>query len=85
MDGVPHRKWQNLLGAWAVAPTLAEAMFEEVLKQYAGPGRFYHTLDHVGAILETAENLGSFARKSNPNSGTARRLGAFPQIAAFIH
>ena len=65
MDSVPYRKWQDLLAAWAVAPTLADAMFEDVFKQYAGPGRFYHTLDHIGAVLESVESLGSFARNLN--------------------
>ena len=37
-------------------------MFEDVIKQYSGPGRFYHTLDHIGAVLEAVESLGSFAR-----------------------
>ncbi len=65
MNSVPHRKWRDLLGAWAVAPTLADVMFEDVLTQYAGPGRFYHTLDHIGAVLEVVESLGSFARNLN--------------------
>jgi predicted metal-dependent HD superfamily phosphohydrolase len=65
MSRVPHRKWQDLLGAWAVAPTLADAMFEDVVRQYADLGRFYHTLDHIEAVLEAVESLGSFAQNLN--------------------
>ncbi len=65
MDSLPQRKWQDLLGAWAVAPTLADAMFDDVCKHYARAGRFYHTLDHIRAVLEAAESLGSFARNLN--------------------
>jgi len=63
-DGLT-RKWHDLLGAWAVTPHLADETFTDVCKHYAEPGRFYHTRDHIAAILKTVDSLGSFARNLN--------------------
>jgi predicted metal-dependent HD superfamily phosphohydrolase len=65
MNDLLRRKWHDLLGAWAVMPSLADEMFEDIRQHYAGPGRFYHNFDHVGAMLETLESLASFARNLN--------------------
>jgi predicted metal-dependent HD superfamily phosphohydrolase len=65
MNAVPRRKWQDLLRSWAVDPSLADPAFEEVRGLYAGPGRFYHTLDHVQGVLDIVESLGSYARNLN--------------------
>jgi len=65
MNDLLRRKWHDLLGAWAVMPSLADEMFEDIHQHYTGPGRFYHTLDHIGAMLETVECLGSHARNLN--------------------
>jgi predicted metal-dependent HD superfamily phosphohydrolase len=65
MDDVLRRKWHDLLGAWAVNPSLAKRTFEDVREHYAGPGRFYHTLDHVQNVLETVESLDQHARSLN--------------------
>jgi predicted metal-dependent HD superfamily phosphohydrolase len=65
MKDVLRRKWHELLRAWAVDSTQADRTFEDVYKQYAGPGRYYHTLDHVQNVLETVECLGPHARNLN--------------------
>ena len=65
MNEVLRRKWHDLLRVWAVDPALADRTFEDVCKHYAEPGRFYHTLDHVQAMLETVESIGSYARNLN--------------------
>lgn len=65
MNDALGRKWHDLLRVWAVDPFLADQTFEDVCKHYGGPGRFYHTLDHIAAVLETVESLGSFARNLN--------------------
>jgi len=65
MNDVLCRKWHDLLRAWAVDPTLAGQVFEEVRKHYAEPGRFYHTLDHVHNVLATVDSLGAYARNLN--------------------
>lgn len=62
MNDLLSRKWHDLLHAWAVDPSLATPMFEDICKHYSGPGRFYHTLDHVMNMMETVESLGSCAR-----------------------
>jgi predicted metal-dependent HD superfamily phosphohydrolase len=65
MNDLLRREWHDLLGAWAVTPSLANETFEDIRHHYAGPGRFYHTLDHVGAMLETVDGLAAFARNLN--------------------
>src|SRR5262249_28318648 len=54
--------WQNLLHGWGVAPLQADRAFETLVQAYSAPGRFYHTLDHVMAVLATVEILASCAR-----------------------
>jgi predicted metal-dependent HD superfamily phosphohydrolase len=56
------KKWHELLRAWHVNSSLADRTFEDVSKHYAGPGRYYHTLDHVLNVLETVETLAFHAR-----------------------
>jgi predicted metal-dependent HD superfamily phosphohydrolase len=65
MNNLLRRKWHDLLHAWAVTPSVADEMFEDIRQHYAGPGRFYHTLDHVGTMLETVESLVAFPRNLN--------------------
>jgi predicted metal-dependent HD superfamily phosphohydrolase len=65
MNDVLRRKWHDLLLGWAVPVSLADRAFEKVREHYAGPGRFYHTLDHVQSVLEIVESLGSLARNLN--------------------
>ena len=60
-----RRKWHDLLRGWSVAPTLAGRAFEDVCQHYAGPGRFYHTLDHVQDVLGAVEGLSHHARNLN--------------------
>jgi len=59
------KKWRDLLSSWAVAPSLAGQTFEDIRANYAGPGRFYHTLDHVENMLKIVENLGSYVPNLN--------------------
>lgn len=59
------QKWSDLLSAWAVAPDLAHRAFDDVANHYSEPGRFYHTLDHVQAMLETVDSLRSSACNLN--------------------
>src|SRR5260370_2761900 len=65
MNVVMLRKWHDLFQAWAVDPILADERFEDIRQYYAGTGRFYHTLDHVGTMLETVESIAAFARNLN--------------------
>jgi predicted metal-dependent HD superfamily phosphohydrolase len=62
VNDVLRQQWHDLLSGWAVDPALDDRTFEEVRAHYAGPDRFYHTLDHVQNVLHTVESLGSYAR-----------------------
>jgi len=62
MNGLLRQKWHDLLHAWAVTPSLADEIFDDIRQHYAGTDRFYHSLDHIGAMLETVASLTSFAR-----------------------
>lgn len=63
--GEKHDRWNDLLSAWAVDEKLADRHFNEICACYSGPGRFYHTLDHVLAVLDTVESLASYAKNLN--------------------
>ena len=65
MNDLLRRKWHDFLGAWGVTPSLADEMFEDVRQHYTESARFYHTLEHIGAMLETVESLAAFARNLN--------------------
>jgi predicted metal-dependent HD superfamily phosphohydrolase len=66
--------WQGLLQEWAVAPAQANSKFEEVCQAYSSPGRYYHTLEHVGHVLQEVEGLGPKA--THPNA---------VKLAAWLH
>jgi predicted metal-dependent HD superfamily phosphohydrolase len=74
MKDMMLRKWQDLLQTWAVDPIRAGQVFADVSRHYAGPGRWYHTLDHVQSVLETLDNLGAYAQ--NPHA---------VKLAAWLH
>lgn len=60
-----RERWHDLLRSWGVAPSQADEKFDEIRNGYAGPGRFYHTLDHVLAVLGTVDSLASHAKNLN--------------------
>ena len=63
--GEEHDRWNDLLSSWAVNEKLADRHFNEICACYSGPDRYYHTLDHVLAVLDTVESLASHARNLN--------------------
>ena len=69
-----RQHWHNLLRTWSVAPIQADQKFDDVRTAHAGLGRFYHTLDHVLAVLATVESLAPQA--NNPNA---------VKLAAWLH
>lgn len=65
MSEPQRQRWQDLLGLWGVDPGEANRSFEDIRGQYAGPGRFYHTLDHIRNVLDIVDRLGPLARNLN--------------------
>jgi predicted metal-dependent HD superfamily phosphohydrolase len=65
MNEVMRRRWHDLLRSWAVDAALADRAFDDIRDNYAGPGRFYHTLQHVGSVLDAVDGLASHARDPN--------------------
>jgi predicted metal-dependent HD superfamily phosphohydrolase len=65
MNHATPKCWRNLLASWHVDPALADATFGEIAERHAESGRFYHTLDHVDAVLTTVDRLASIARDPN--------------------
>ena len=49
-----RRRWFALCHGLHVADDAAEAWWRELRDSYEGPGRFYHTLEHVDAMLTLA-------------------------------
>lgn len=74
MNNQGRQRWYDLLQSWAVNPTQADQKFDDISHAYAGPGRFYHTLDHVLAVLGTVEDL----------AANAKNLDAV-KLAAWLH
>lgn len=54
-------EWQTVCQAVGVDPTRAQELFRELEQAYRGPGRFYHTLDHIQAMLGCIERLRDYA------------------------
>jgi predicted metal-dependent HD superfamily phosphohydrolase len=69
-----RESWEDLMKHWHVDPIKSGRKFDEIVAAYSGPGRFYHTLDHVLAVLATVESLASYAK--NPNA---------VKLAAWLH
>jgi predicted metal-dependent HD superfamily phosphohydrolase len=74
MTGTGIDLWHNLLRTWGVDSIQADQKFEEIAAAYAAPDRFYHTLDHVLAVIATVESLAPNAK--NPNA---------VKLAAWLH
>ena len=56
--------WQLLEAAWhetaaraGLAETGAAAVFKDLCRRYSEPGRAYHNLDHIAAMLDTITGL----------------------------
>jgi predicted metal-dependent HD superfamily phosphohydrolase len=66
-DDMPplNQQWHELLRTWYVDRIKSDRTFAKISAAYAGQGRFYHTLDHVQAVLGTVENLASCAKNIN--------------------
>ena len=58
MNELMRGKWRELLAAWSVDSVRADRSFHDIRERYAGPGRFYLTLDHmIAAAFDCATRL----------------------------
>ena len=57
--------WEVLMNHWHVDPIKGGRKFDDIAAAYAEPRRFYHTLDHVLAVLATVESLSANAKNLN--------------------
>lgn len=69
-----RRRWRTLVETLGIAGGLADGAFEAIEQNYSEPGRVYHTLDHIGNVLDAVERL----------AGHSQNLGAL-KLAAWLH
>ncbi|OLP17471.1 hypothetical protein BST81_15915 [Leptolyngbya sp. 'hensonii'] len=67
-------RWQQLLRSFGVSPTAAQSAFEALAQAYTSPHRSYHTLQHIGHVLQMIDCLQDYA----PNLEIV-------QLAAWFH
>ncbi len=65
MSNSARERWRELLRTWNVDEGRADWQFEEIVRAYAEPGRLYHTLEHVLAMLDTVDELSAHADHLN--------------------
>jgi predicted metal-dependent HD superfamily phosphohydrolase len=65
MNEAMQQKWRDLLRTWQVDPAVADRTWEDIVRRYSEPSRFYHTIDHIHDMLETVKGLGSHAPNLN--------------------
>lgn len=70
--------WLRMLTGLNVPEAAARHGFDELAAAYAEPTRYYHTLDHVAAVLGTVGELADLARDL-----TAVRLAAWFHDASY--
>jgi predicted metal-dependent HD superfamily phosphohydrolase len=49
--------WESLLDSLGAEPNASRIAFTELVASYASPGRYYHTLDHIGQVLRDVHQL----------------------------
>jgi predicted metal-dependent HD superfamily phosphohydrolase len=72
-DALIH-DWLHLLAGFGVPEAEARRGFQELALAYSEPGRFYHNLDHIRAVLDTINSLSDLT----PHPETVR-------LAAWFH
>jgi predicted metal-dependent HD superfamily phosphohydrolase len=54
-----QKQWLRLLAALEVDSEEGRDVFGTVVEWYSSPGRVYHTLEHIGAVLDALVRLGA--------------------------
>lgn len=55
-------QWDRLLGSLGVQAEKGSGDFDALVKAHSDPGRYYHNLDHIEAVLHTIELLADKAQ-----------------------
>jgi predicted metal-dependent HD superfamily phosphohydrolase len=50
-------RWLGHLEISVEQAAVAVGLFDDLVCRYAEPGRYYHTLDHIGAVLDLIESM----------------------------
>ncbi|MDQ2901960.1 MAG: hypothetical protein ABI456_11100 [Ktedonobacteraceae bacterium] len=56
-----QQNWEQLLQTCGIEPATGQQAFSALSAAYTSPGRFYHTLDHIQAVLESITSLRTLA------------------------
>src|SRR5215469_3153714 len=56
-----QRSWQQLLQTFGIEHVKAQTTFTALADAYSSPGRVYHTLDHIQAVLAWIDMLRTHA------------------------
>ncbi|MBA2286247.1 MAG: hypothetical protein H0W02_12245 [Ktedonobacteraceae bacterium] len=56
-----QQNWEQLLQTCGIEPAAGQQAFSALITAYTSPGRFYHTLDHIQAVLESITSLRTLA------------------------
>lgn len=65
-------RWMRLAVQYGAHSVVAEKLFETIVRAYSEPGRHYHTLNHVGDVLDVVQS-----HRAGPEEGTALRFAAW--------
>jgi predicted metal-dependent HD superfamily phosphohydrolase len=57
IEGLQAR-WHRAVAGFAAARESVDAAFADLVTRYGEPGRHYHTLEHVAAVLDVVDALG---------------------------
>ena len=63
METQLQQRWEQLLWAFHIEQGKAQTAFHDLVAAYASPGRVYHTLDHIQAVLDWTDRLAMYAHQ----------------------
>jgi predicted metal-dependent HD superfamily phosphohydrolase len=60
-----QKRWHTLMHRLGVNAESAQPVLEELVSAYTEPGRHYHTMHHIAALLDLLEHHGAHVTDSN--------------------
>jgi predicted metal-dependent HD superfamily phosphohydrolase len=52
----PFKRWGQLCSIYSGNKELIQELFDEIVKKYSSPERYYHTLRHIEALLKLSDD-----------------------------